>query len=486
MAQSILLRGGTALIHGKDDVVVAEKKDILIEGNKIKKIGNLLEAGDAEVIDCTGKLISPGFVDTHHHVWQTQLKGRHANQMLMEYMPTGGIAAYTYQPEDILIGQLAGLLELVDAGVTTVVDHSHSVYSPEHANAALTATVRSGIRAIYCYSTTMRLAEWTEDKFELAQDILAPWFMEQFHKLAAGGPYADGRVSLGFAYDALFMPPEVNQQIFKSVRDAGAKIITLHWMRGPMFGTDSAITLMDAQNLAGPDIIISHGNQMNDQEAELLKKHGMSISATPMTELQMGHGMPMAYDPRINACASLGVDCHSSGAGDIITQMRVGLQAERGAFNQKYVAEGKNPWTCKQTIEEAFNLGTIKGARACNMEDQVGSIAEGKLADLVIFDGESPSMVCAAAKNPIAAIVMHSSVRDVDTVIVDGVVRKKGGKLLSVDGEGGTKLPWTDVVQQLDKSFKTVNERADKLNYELGMKGVGAAFRLDWNNFPKL
>ncbi|KAK6355496.1 hypothetical protein TWF696_004593 [Orbilia brochopaga] len=442
MVQSIFLRGGTALIHRKGDIVVAEKKDILIEGNKIKKIGESLDPGGAEVIDCTGKLISPGFVDTHHHVWQTQLKGRHANHMLLEYMPT--------------------------------------------ADAALTASIRSGIRSIFCYSTTFRVDEWTEDKFELSQEILPSWFMEHFKKLAGGGPYADGRVLLGFGYDALFMPSEVNQMIFKTVRDAGAKIVTGHWMRGPLTGSSSAVTLMDAQDLAGPDIIISHGNQMSDGEAELLKKHGMSISSTPMTELQMGHGMPMAYDPRLSACASLGIDCHSSGAGDMITQMRVGLQAERGAFNQKYVDEGKNPWTCKQTVEEAFNLGTIKGARACNMEDQIGSIAEGKLADLVIFDGESPGMVCAAGKNPVAAIVMHSSVRDIETVIVDGIVRKKSGKLLSVDGEGGAKLAWKDVVQQLDKSFRVVEGRANKLNYELALKGIASVFRLDWNNFPKL
>ncbi|KAJ6256350.1 5-methylthioadenosine/S-adenosylhomocysteine deaminase [Drechslerella dactyloides] len=486
MAKSILLRGGTALIHQEGDVVVAEKTDILIVGNNIEKIGKSLSADDAEVLDCTGKLISPGFVDTHHHLWQTQLKGRHANQMLLEYMPTGNVAVYAYQAEDVLIGQLAGMMELVDAGVTTVVDHSHSVYSPQHADAALTASIRSGMRSIFCYSTTFRVEDWTEDKFKLAEEILPPWFMEHFNKLAAGGPYADGRVQLGFGYDALFMPPEVNQKIFKSVRDAGSKLITLHWMRMPVVGQQSSVRLMDEQGLAGPDILISHGNQMDDEEAALVRKHGMSISSTPMTELQMGHGMPMAYDARVRACASLGVDCHSSGAGDMITQMRVGLQAERGRFNQNYVDKGENPWTCKQTVEDAFNLATIKGARACKMEGQIGSIAEGKLADLIIFDGQSPAMVCGAVKNPIASIVMHSSVKDVETVIVDGIIRKRDGKLLPVEGDGGAKLTWSDVARELDKSFQAVEGRASKLNYDMGLEALGAVFRLDWNKFPDI
>ncbi|EWC46080.1 hypothetical protein DRE_04654 [Drechslerella stenobrocha 248] len=485
MAQSILLRGGTALIHQDNEAVVAAKRDILVVGNRIARIGESLDVEDAEVIDCTGKLISPGFVNTHHHGWQTQLKGRHANHMLLEYVPTGNMVACAYEPEDVQIGQLAGFLELIDSGVTTVVDHSHIISTPQHADAALKGTIESGIRAIFCYSTTLRVKEWTQEKMEVANDLVAPWFLEHFQKIAAAAPYADGRVHIGFGYDGLFMPASVNQMVFKLARDAGSKLITLHSMRGPLMGTHSAIQLMESQGLNGPDVLVSHANQMDDADAELFKKHGMSLSSTPMTELQMGHGLPMCYDPRFAECASLGVDCNSIGAGCIVTQMRVGLQAERGVFNQKYVVENKNPWTCKQTVEEAFNLATIRGAKACKMEDQIGSIAVGKLADLVIFDTESPAMVCVGEKNPIAAIVLHSSVRDIDTVIVDGVVKKKGGKLLPVGVEGAS-LGWRDVVAQLSKSAEAVEERASKLNYDLGLQAVGAMFQLDWNNFPKL
>lgn len=87
---SLLLKGGTALIHDADDHVKALKTDILIEGNKIAKIEpEILAPPNVEAIDCTDKIISPGFVDTHHHVWQTQLKGRHADQLLLDYMVTG-------------------------------------------------------------------------------------------------------------------------------------------------------------------------------------------------------------------------------------------------------------------------------------------------------------------------------------------------------------------------------------------------------------
>lgn len=87
---SKLLRGGTVLTHDADDHVHPIKADILIQGNIISKIEKgIIPPEGAEVIDCTDKILSPGFVDTHHHLWQTLLKGRHANHLLLDYMPTG-------------------------------------------------------------------------------------------------------------------------------------------------------------------------------------------------------------------------------------------------------------------------------------------------------------------------------------------------------------------------------------------------------------
>ncbi|KAK6518652.1 hypothetical protein TWF506_005788 [Arthrobotrys conoides] len=486
MSASILLKGGTALIHGENDVVTAQKTDILVSNGKIEKIGDSIEAEGADVIDCTGKLISPGFVDAHHHCWQTQLKGRHANHMLLEYLSAGNLTAFLFKPHDIYLGELGGLMELIDAGVTTVVDHFHANYSPEHADAALEATVESGIRSVFCYSSAFRVSEWNQESFSIEQNPLPDWFFPHLLKLTSQ-QHANGRVEIGFGYDHFFLGEETNKMVFKTVRDAGVKLITTHWVNeSPLFGPRSNITIMDQQQLAGPDVLVSHGNQMNDEDAAVFKKYGMSVASTPMTELQMGHGSPICYDPRFEDCASLGVDCHSSGAGDMITQMRVGLQAERGIFNQKYIEQGKNPWTCKQTVENAFNLATIKGARACKLEDKVGSIAVGKSADFVIFDTETPAMICAAKKDPLAAIVLHSSIRDIDTVIIDGVVRKTKGKLLPIETREKGLWPWKDLVADLQDSYAIIEEKSKNINYEVATQSLGAAFHLDWNKFPKV
>ena len=95
MTSSILLQGGTVLYHDDKDYVTALKDtDILVTGNLIAKIAKGIEVPEgATVIDCKGKIVSPGFIDTHHHLWQTQLKGRHMDETLLEYMVVGNIAS---------------------------------------------------------------------------------------------------------------------------------------------------------------------------------------------------------------------------------------------------------------------------------------------------------------------------------------------------------------------------------------------------------
>lgn len=93
---SILLRNATILVPSKGGSRITPLKahSLLIQGNVIARIASHIDppSDNTTIIDCTGKLVSPGFIDTHHHVWQTQLKGRHADHTLVEYMPTGDLS----------------------------------------------------------------------------------------------------------------------------------------------------------------------------------------------------------------------------------------------------------------------------------------------------------------------------------------------------------------------------------------------------------
>lgn len=126
------------------------------------------------------------------------------------------------------------------------------------------------------------------------------------------------------------------------------------------------------------------------------------------------------------------------------------------------------------TVEEAFNLTTIMGARAAKMADQIGSIAVGKFADITLFSKSSPAMACASAQNPVAAVILHSSPADVDTVIVNGVIRKRHGTLLAVDTDqhglqvtAKKQLHWTDVYRGLMTSMDKFKERTANIDMAL-------------------
>lgn len=243
-------------------------------------------------------------------------------------------------------------------------------------------------------------------------------------------------------------------------------------------------------------MLFSHANQPHDTDAALLKKHGGSVSSTPVIELQMGHGLPIAFDEGLYPHASLGVDCHSNQAADMLQQMRFALQVERGIRNQRFLDVKKNPKKLIATVEGAFNLGTILGARAVGMEDHIGSLTVGKKADVVIFDMQSPAMVCAAQQDPVAAIVMHASVQDIETVIVDGIVRKKDGKLLDLEtteleGLGGSykpkipngKLNWKEIAKQLLKSREGIEKKIGQVDFVKAMPAMMEQYHIDPSGF---
>lgn len=175
-----------------------------------------------------------------------------------------------------------------------------------------------------------------------------------------------------------------------------------------------------------------------------------------------------------------------------MSQMRMGLQLARHSRNQKILDDDKFPLTNIGDSAQAFNMGTIAGARAVGMESQIGSIEVGKLADIVIFDGTSPTMVCAAQHDPVTAIVRHSTIRDVNAVIVDGIVRKKNGKLLPVKLDGQTttsktvtgvqQLTWDDTAIALMATRERVAEKLSKVDIAGGAEDFKKLAGIDQSN----
>ncbi|KAJ5965392.1 hypothetical protein N7481_012106 [Penicillium waksmanii] len=448
MTSQILLRNATILVPSgqpNDYVKPLRGHSLLIEGKRISKIATTIDPPTgAQIFDCTGKIIAPGFIDTHHHVWQTQLKGRHADQTLLEYLPTGNMQSANYIPEDVFWGELGGCLEALDAGTTTLVDHAHVNISSAHTTNAIEATVSSGIRSVFCYAPTAKTQDWTPE-ITIEGGLLEDWVIEQFESLGTAAPFGDGRVQMGFAFDGFMLPRDQVVSIYNKARKLGVKVITTHYA-GLYFGSDSVVDTLDSYGLLGPDILLSHATNLTASDINKLNQTGGWISTTPDTELQMGHGNIVCFREGCTDICSLGIDCHSNNSGDMVSQMRLALQHERSGRSEELIAKGKFLRSLNLHVQDVFRLGTIQGARAIHMEQSLGSLTVGKLADIVIFDGESPGMVCASEQDPVAAIVLHSSVRDVDMVIVDGHIRKANGRLLPV--QIAPSLPEVDILPQ--------------------------------------
>lgn len=341
---------------------------------------------------------------------------------------------------------------------------------------ALSGSICSGIRSIFGYQPTPRVASW--QPLELAQDLLADWVISTFLDIAKGGPYAEDRVNIALNFDALFLPKEVVLPVFQAAKKAGVGYFMSHYVNtcilSPYFNPDSTLpVILDEWGLLDDSYLIIHATNLTERDAEILRRTKAPISSCPSSEYQLAQGEPICLEDKwgLQGQCSLGVDVHNVVSSYMPLEMRTALQFSRGKFNQPFIDAGKVPRKVQHTCEDVFNLGTVQGARALKMGDKIGSLAEGKIADICIFDANSPSMICGAQYDPVTAIVLHSSPADVEMVIVDGVIRKQGGKLLPVDldeqiqkmtGLPNGQMGWEEVAEKLLKSSSRIREEIEK------------------------
>jgi cytosine/adenosine deaminase-related metal-dependent hydrolase len=122
-------------------------------------------------------------------------------------------------------------LESIDAGTTTIVDHSHIAYSPAHIEAALTALVASGVRGVFCPTPTVRVKQWLPE-LQVEEEQVPSWFMPTLKDMANQRPLGNGRVSLGLGFDSYAIPQDEVENIFSQARESNLHLITSHHLHG--------------------------------------------------------------------------------------------------------------------------------------------------------------------------------------------------------------------------------------------------------------
>jgi cytosine/adenosine deaminase-related metal-dependent hydrolase len=422
-----LIRNGT-VVSLDDDVGDLDGADILIDDGEIVEIGHGLEASGAALIDATDHIVLPGFVDSHIHLAQTQVRGIAGDWSLMgEYFThmLGNITGL-YQPEDAYLGGLFGGLEKLYTGTTTALDWSYP-NTLEHGERAVDALKDAGLRAVFTYGPPGDDAA----KWWFESDVTLP--EENIRTLYDGRIADDDLLSLGLGLRGPdFCVDETAQADLDLARDLGA-LSSIHmgaaqWTSSeynPEYQGFGCIS-----DMLDSDVNVAHGNHFTQEDIDHAVEQGVSFSATPEVEMQMGHGIPVTGKVlEAGGRVTWGVDVCSSVSGDMNTQMRVGLQTHRMLANQPLLEDGEEVTEVSLTARDTLEMATIEGARALNLADEIGTLTPGKRADIIMVD--TSDFLTAPAHDPVQTVVFEANPHHIDTVLVDGEVVKADGELLN-------------------------------------------------------
>lgn len=396
--------------------------DVLFEGSKILEIGPSIDAGDAAVIDAAGMIVMPGFIDTHHHQFETALRSLLPDAILVNDGRPESAANYyewmlqkfsvLYRPEDVYISELFGGIAQIDAGVTTVMDVSQIHHSPEHSDAAIAALRAAGRRAVFGYFEGWGDAsKYPGD----ARRIKAEHFAsdDQLLTMVMGG-----EIYLPFHEEAWAIGRELDIPI------------ALHVVG--TFGMQPTFDGLAMAGKFGPDNIFIHMTGMSDMAWKAAADAGAHVSLSVPIEMQMRHGEPplqKALDLGIQPSLSTDVECTMT--ADMFTQMRSAITLQRMIANERALRGEDYPRLL--SAMDVLRFATVEGARGLKLEHKTGSLTPGKEADIILLDATAINV--APLNHVPGAVVTLMERSNVSTVICAGEVRKWQGSLLGQDVE---------------------------------------------------
>lgn len=426
----ILLTGG-AVVTMDPTIPDLDTGDVLLAGSRIAAIGPDLRsdpehgvaAASALALDTSGAIVSPGFVDTHRHAWETQLRRSIPDVAdLGEYvMSTLAGIAPSYSPEDMYIGTRLAALTALDSGITTMLDFSHNSRSSAHSDAALNALIDTGIRGVHA-SMDPHFGEW-DRQWPAGMNRL----VSDFHGAA------DGLVTVRLAAlstDEIAGPAiSYGPELAALARDLGV------WTSiDAVFGVPSseAILRWARMGILDPTLTLIHSTGLTPEAWSAMGDAGVTVSLAPTSDAQIGLETAVpAVDEALAAGIrpGLSIDVEVALASDMFTQMRTlhAIQRMR-ATNAVY---GTDETRSKITTRDVLDFATQQGAVANALGHVTGSLTPGKDADLLIVRADDVNNM--PLNDAVGTIVLGSDARNIDTVLVAGTPRKWAGSLVGED-----------------------------------------------------
>lgn len=442
--QKLLVRGGRVLDLERD-LDEPPILDILIEGNSIASVGPRLDAPDAEVIDAGGLLVIPGFVNAHYHSHDVLARGMFEDLALEYWGTLAGPLGSRRSLAEVRARTLAGALECLRNGITTVQDMSaFSPLTDEYVNAILDAYAEAGIRVVF--SVTVR---------DLSQLETIPWIAElaprELHEVIGmqrdpHGPQMDfvarqierigsrgGMVRWALSPSA---PQRCTPPLLEAVADLSRRkklpvythVYETRVQR--IFSQDrlaahggSALKYMQAAGLLGPAVTIAHGVWPQEDELDLIAESKTNVVLNMLSNLKLKSGVAPILGYRARG-VNLALGCDNCSCSDVQSMLQVmKLFCLLSAVSA--------PERTGVSAAEALRAATLNGARTAGLDGSVGALRPGYKADLALLDLGDPAYV--PLNSAVRQLVYSDSGRSIRTVIVDGRVVVRDGASTRVD-----------------------------------------------------
>jgi len=418
---NLLIRGGYVLTM--DSAGDIPGGDVHIKDGEIHAIGVKIDAPGAQVVAAEGKIVAPGLIDTHWHMWNTLLRGMSdgwpggAGRAAGGYFVTCVGLGRHFLPADTYAGTRLACAEAIDAGITTVHDWAHNIRGIDYAQAGLAALRGSGLRARFSYG------------YETGHHNERLMALDDLTALASQWPARDGegRVQLGMAWrgsggsnPAMRVAPWLYREEIAAARELGLPV-TVHACGPP--SAAGQVAAYAADGLLGPDLQVVHMNNASPQEIALAAAHGTPVSVSPFTELQIGYGQPVTGE-LLAAGLPVGLSVDTtmlSGNADMFAIMKVTQACANARAHDEFAL----------TARDVLRLATSEGARSLGLGDVTGSLAVGKRADVIVVSVDAPNI--GVLTDPARLLVTAAQPSNVDTVIADGRVLKRNGTLTGYD-----------------------------------------------------
>ena len=411
---TILIKNAIILDPEKD---INAKKDLLIKDDLIYKIDEEIAQDNVDkIIDAKDKILLPGFVNTHTHLSMALFRGLADDLSLDEWlndniwpMEANLNEYYCY------IGALLGAVELFKSGTTTLSDMYF--YMEDVAK----AVEESGIRAVLSYGM-IDFGDEEKRKAEIEKNMN---LFKNCHNTADGrikvffGPHSPYTASEELLKEVRKLADENNIKIHIHVSETQKEIDDVSAEKGLR-----PFEYLDSIGFLGPDVLCAHCVWLSDEEIEIIKKHDVKISHNPCSNMKLASGIaPVKKLLDNDICVAIGTDGASSNNNlDIIEELKTASLLQKVSTLDP---EALNS-------DEALAMGTIEGAKALGLDDEIGTIEVGKKADLILIDTNNANMIPDSSKLS-SNIIYAANGFNVDTTICNGQILMENRQLTTLD-----------------------------------------------------